>query len=454
MFAGRVIQPETEEQLNRTLEFLTQSMMGAGRNHKWVRNLDTVNKYYKGSVVGVNPGSQGRIILGNWMQRVINGYDNPMDIVRAIRIMSKHDPMYRDAKGYLQPGHATNESRFKIEFKSPTGRQTLNGNDVYTWFHKNGLGGNFVTPLKEDPLKTSRTKVGGVAHKLYEKNLQFGEGRDNAFRLGTFIGALEKFAAKDGTQTLDQLMAKAAREVRRTHIDFGSLTPFERTIMSRMMPFYAAVSRSTPIVYRQMAAAPGRVAVFPKAIQDFSSSFAPQMGQGTDTWGDLTPQYLTRQGAVPVGYYNGMPVMLNQRGDVFDASNQFSGGPLHALGSNTFGMFGPALKIPMELSLNKVFYTGREIHDKNSSHSKAYDYGQYAISQNPITSLVNRLHKQGQQQSDAQVPDSWHFNPMWLNWIGGGFTNVTPGSQSAQLNDLNESTKRLLRKLRQQQQGQ
>lgn len=70
---------------------------------------------------------------------------------------------------------------------------------------------------------------------------------------------------------------EAARRMMRAHVDYGSLTPYERKLRDTVMPFYAYFSRSMREVLRQLAERPG--GRYGQGIRTYEELQEPEEGQ-------------------------------------------------------------------------------------------------------------------------------------------------------------------------------
>lgn len=152
--------------------------------------------------------------------------------------------------------------------------------------------------------------------------------------------------------------AAAAEAVRKYHFDYTDLTPFERNVMRRIMPFYTFTSRNLPNVLTELATSPGKLAAPIRA------------GTGGLARGDeFVPPYLREGVALPIGGApEGFQRYLSSFGLPFEdeairAIGSLGAGQLQrALGSIMGGMT-PALKYPIEVATGTQLNTGRKLSD-------------------------------------------------------------------------------------------
>lgn len=407
---GRMIHSSLVPQYTRAENLLRNR--GNYMGSKWyARALDKSNSLVKKIDVGLNPASTARRVLSFTNQQLINGHFNPQMLQKALAVNLRHHELYRNVDSGSIEGLGAGKF-IKV------GKERIPTNEIFAEASKRGVFGNFVrSEVRNAEEKAGKRLPSKIGNKLLEKSFNANEHVDNTFRMGTFLDAIQK--APKGL-TKDQVYAHAMNEVRKTHLDFSGLTPFERKYMTRIFPFYAAISRSTPIAYRQLLANPGGVAKLPIAQRDFGQSFGDHQNPGA------IPSYLLNNGASPVGFFKGQPVMLDQKNDVTDAYQQFmANNPWKTL-TATSSQATPVIKDPLELLLGKNLFTGAPTHDKPS------DLASYAASQTPLSGIASRMVKEGNPPGGKT---NWPIDPTLLRLAGVGTNVVTPKQQkSAQKN--------------------
>lgn len=155
---------------------------------------------------------------------------------------------------------------------------------------------------------------------------------------------------------------EAAREVLAAHFDYtrAAKTDFEKTIMSRLIPFYTFSRQNIPYQIEQLLQRPGGpTGQLAKAALDAR--------QG----GGFLPDYLGGGLAIPTGgedesgtrrYLTRLDLPPEQ------AFELVRGGP-NWLADSMMGVLGqtnPILKAPVEYATGKQFYTGRDLGDLHS----------------------------------------------------------------------------------------
>lgn len=147
--------------------------------------------------------------------------------------------------------------------------------------------------------------------------------------------------------------AEAAKRVKAAQVDYSgrALTPFEREVMTRVMPFYKFTRGAVPFALRQLWESPGgKLAQTVRATNNLRGTDAltpPEVAEGTsiplgeNAQGD--PRYLTRLGLMhedPLSLAG--QAISNPRGAALELA----------------GMLNPLIKGPAEYTTNQLFFQG------------------------------------------------------------------------------------------------
>jgi hypothetical protein len=168
-------------------------------------------------------------------------------------------------------------------------------------------------------------------------------------RIGEASDDLNRVAAYLAKRRQGLEPAVAAAEVKATHFDYSALTPFERSTMRRVVPFYNWLSNNVPFAVSQLAAEPGgRYAMALRAA-----------GEARGAEPGFLPPYLGEGVALPIG------------GPAEDGTRRFlshTGLPFEDLAQEVnvrgyLGALNPLIKAPLELATNRQFFSGRDLTD-------------------------------------------------------------------------------------------
>lgn len=162
----------------------------------------------------------------------------------------------------------------------------------------------------------------------------------------------------------------AAKAMKRAHVDYSSLSGFEKSVLKRVFPWYSFQSRIFREVLRQLAEQPGgrygQMIQATEAVQD----------EGSDTY---IPTGLRSQFAFPLPVeFGGAPAAGTQRyltdldAPGFDQINMIeTPGTLAGTATGTARQIGlqlhPMLRIPAELMAGKDLFTNRPIGESTST---------------------------------------------------------------------------------------
>ena len=163
---------------------------------------------------------------------------------------------------------------------------------------------------------------------------------------------------------------EAARRMKRAHVDYSSLTPYEKWIRDRIMPFYAYTSRSMAEVVRQMAERPG--GRYAQGLRTYE-----RMQERDD--GEYTPSYLRQNFAAPIPsdfplLGTDTPGMTRYLTDIdlpgYDQLNMIVPGDIGETGQRVAQMAHPAIRTAVEFGTGRDAFTGQDLR-KGSSGSLA-----------------------------------------------------------------------------------
>lgn len=190
--------------------------------------------------------------------------------------------------------------------------------------------------VKTSPLQKVGNAAVGTFNKLTDANFHLGTSIDDIKRYGMYQWAKanpEKIAKTAGIKD------NAAMKVKEAMFDYQDLTPLERTVLKRVMPFYTFTRKNLPFQMQKLALHPQKYANVNKIIQ---GSYA---AGGYDD--QQIPDYLKNSYAV------GNPLAKNELLKTYlpmaDLNNYTT--PLNAAKQIT-SMLTPMLKLPIEVGSN------------------------------------------------------------------------------------------------------
>lgn len=325
------------------------------------------------------------------------------------------------------------------------------------------LGKDFRTPIPGQVLFTNRSgvkftaeQIGAVAHqkgllehaRTIEDIIDLGSNK-SILDIKPFGGKVQKVARgaselqshnarlahfidkviKSRGTDLESIFEQAARRARKWHPTGLDMTPFEKKVLRRVIPFYSWLRKSSPLLIEGLVMNPGK-AVIPSKVYG-----AMQQAQGIETPGrqdpfpvdQMFPDWMRQEGVGPVG--------LPGEGLLAKLSNQQPPGytmagmglnPLTQLvaeirdpGRTVITGMSPAIQIPIELATGKKLFTGEPI---TGSESRPGSFRQYVGEQLPIYgSLQNALGFTpfGSQTKAAAKSGGESRSEALTNWFTG-----------------------------------
>jgi hypothetical protein len=111
-------------------------------------------------------------------------------------------------------------------------------------------------------------------------------GLENNARLAHFMWALDKYGDAE----------IAAQSVKKYLFNYADLTPFERRVMKRAIPFYTFMRKNTALMLTSTAENPGKMSRFAMAQKQLQDE---TKGGPDFLKGNLIPGYITEQGQAP-----------------------------------------------------------------------------------------------------------------------------------------------------------
>lgn len=266
----------------------------------------------------------------------------------------------------------------------------LSAEQVWAAYNHAGLNQGFThADLPHIFSISNRSGVPGAASKTVNTMMALSQGRENYFRLAHFIDRLKRSTKP----TLAQAAEEAAYYVRKFHFDYTDVTPTERAVFARAIPFYKWQRFAVPLMLQTFFAKPGAILNTQRALAAMSA----MQGFGTD------PQtMLPRAEAILPSYFrDAMMLPLYQHGNNLVYFNpglpptqilaQTLGlsaeNPSAAAGKalqNAVSMVNPMALTPIELATGHKVFGGGQIPTGSLA--------QYFAGQTPISNLAfNRI---------------------------------------------------------------
>lgn len=177
----------------------------------------------------------------------------------------------------------------------------------------------------------------------------------HARNIGNYIETQQKSTAMLAAIKKGYSVDEALKLAETAGFDYAKMTPFEKHIMRRIIPFYSFTRKNLELQLKTVLNNPERLALITKA---FRSAGSPQ---GTST-GDINmPDWMREQFSIksdkPSPY--GLPQVISGFGTPIEAATQnLDNGLLGILAT-----FNPLLKVPLESATGKDFFRNRDLKD-------------------------------------------------------------------------------------------
>ena len=302
---------------------------------------DGATNFWKPLVTSLQPSFHVNNFLGNLWNSYLGGMTNPY------RLRDGYDVFLNRLGGVKAGNH-------KLSFEQ-----------LHELGNRNGVigGGFFEVETGRDPFRLARE---GLPKPVSENNIRkvlqgiqaggrkvgtFVEGVNrSALFADQMIKKVEQHAGELTADALEKYAQEAADHVNMYLFDYAhGLSRFENEVMRRIAPFYSWSRFNIPRQIVELIDQPGKFLVF-KHTKDNLVRLNP--------YPDDTPPWLRE--SLPTGAtMDGSPLFFNPRLPLQDISRLAPGDS----GKELLGMLNPFIKLPIELGVNKSFYTGRAIEE-------------------------------------------------------------------------------------------
>jgi len=330
------------------------------------KTLDTVNRYFKPGMVLVKPAFWFRNHTSGQFANMVSGYiENPGDIANYVG-------SYKRARDLRVAG----DQAFREELKV----MGVMGADSTLDANAHILGGQ-GSPLT-DPLPTSALNVGDTSKEVWSRMtaqpsptnpvLAAAAGATSGIRhkAGTWMGTNAKANRIVEYQNRASLYLylkdkgyspeAAAKAVNEVHFDYskGSLAPFERDVMQRVVPFYIFSRFNIPWTIEKLIQHPG--GPLAQTIKAAGRAHSKD---------ELTPDYISETASIPMGQNSeGAGRYLTGFGLGFEDPASFAVPNIKQAGLEALSRTSPVIKGPLEYMTGQSFFQkgphgGRDLED-------------------------------------------------------------------------------------------
>lgn len=342
--------------VNRETAKAIQSVLKASKNPEWLgvigEAMDKFNRMFKGAVTLPFPSFHMRnFVSGQHMNLASEHFRGPADYAAYAKAMKE---------AWKLRSQGTKSHVFKEAVANGMAPDQRALDDVEL------LAGDNIAPPVFNPVQAGKDAIGQAA-KYVADNPQ-----------GTWVGGIDKYIPGRVRQAMNVPMQygsnvaratefmnrvpmylylkgkgltpkQAAAEVNKLQFDYSkSLTPFEKNVTRRMIPFYSFTKNVVPQIMSMLAERPGG-----GVAQTIRASVA---GRDENT---VTPPHIADSAAVPLGELaDGTQRYLSNFGLAPEAALPYLTAPADMRGTalNALSSLTPLAKFPLELATGQTFF--------------------------------------------------------------------------------------------------
>lgn len=301
--------------------------------------FDWVTGLFKGYVTSLFPAFHVRNMIGNEFQLFlkfgVNTYD-PKIQKRAVDIVL---------------GRNLDEKMVAKTGKVWTNREIINAIKKETDFLEEGAFGDTEQLLRG-------IQNGGKWNPFSRENIALQTGR----KVGETLEGQAKLTGIIAGLMEGKTIKEAVKEAEDVLFNYNKITPFERSVMRRLIPFYTFARKNFELQLKALSTTPGRVATQLKFIKGAGETIGEPISE-EDREG-LPPWVVDSLGIKAGANQYGQATYLTGFGlPIEEFLQRFSGdkGIIWNALSSEMAKMNPAIKYPMERATGLDFFRGRPI---------------------------------------------------------------------------------------------
>ena len=339
--------PEVAQRLNRSYQTLTNTE----EISKFLKVYDGAQNWWKMWSLGARPAYHSKNTIGNLWNNYLAGVNTPKPYADAAAFQVK---LAKNNMNGSIAGYKTDELYEAMATRGIFGEGQYSG-DIARNVEDVLKGGSYnpFTLSTRNPILRGGFKVGQTIE-------------DNA-RIALFIDSLNKGKNFD----------EAASQVRKYLFDYGDLSPFERSTLKRLMPFYTWSRKNLPLQLEAIVRHPDKVNKLNLAkeniqfetdvpdiedVPDYIRSAMPIYGAEKFLGEPAVPgtaKAITLQNLIPFSDLTTFTKFL----DTETAAPMTERGKLSSTISTALGGVSPLLKAPVEYMANYDFFRRKNIEE-------------------------------------------------------------------------------------------
>lgn len=342
---------------------------------KIIKLYDGAQNWWKMWSLGARPSYHAKNIVGNIWNSYLGGLDNPIRYGQAATFQVKlgknklDGEMFGRPVGELYDAMATRGVIGEGQYGGDLARKleqniepSILGNIVKAPFNTKSFAELSATVDKElariTPQKIVSATV-GTENPLLKAGFNAGSTIEDNARIALFFDQLSKGKSYD----------EAARHVQKYLFDYGDLSPFERDVLKRVMPFYTWSRKNIPLQLEALVTHPdkiNKINIFKDNIQ--SQANIPDQSEVPDYLTENMPVFLPNaaEGTYSaMGLSNLLPFsdlqVFTKYLNTESAPESIEGGKLSKTASTAMSGVSPLIKAPIEYLTNYDFFRRQNI---------------------------------------------------------------------------------------------
>jgi hypothetical protein len=341
---GLKFEPKVADQLSRSYRALTNSE----EINKFLKVYDGAQNWWKMWSLGARPAYHAKNTIGNLWNNYLGGVTSPKPYGDAAAFQIKV------AKGNLEGKIAGYPTKDLYDAMMTRGI-----------FGEGQYGGDITRRLEEQIQGASKNPFTlSTKNPILQGGFKMGQTIEDNARVALFIDQLNKGSSFD----------QAAKHVRKYLFDYGDVTPFEKDVLKRVMPFYTWSRKNIPLQLEALATQPDKINKLNLAmnnIQQANQVQQPDLSQVPEYVREQAPLYVgsnKEAGTVSVVPLQGLiPTMdiasLTKFMNTETAPEGVSRGKLANAISTVMGGVSPLIKAPLEYLANYDFFRKKTIQE-------------------------------------------------------------------------------------------
>jgi len=341
---GLKFEPKIADQLSRSYRALTNSE----EINKFLKVYDGAQNWWKMWSLGARPAYHAKNTIGNLWNNYLGGVTSPKPYGDAAAFQIKV------AKGNLEgkiAGYPTKELYDSMMTRGI--------------FGEGQYGGDITRRLEEQIQGASKNPFTlSTKNPILQGGFKMGQTIEDNARVALYIDQLNKGASFD----------QAASHVRKYLFDYGDVTPFEKDVLKRVMPFYTWSRKNIPLQLEALATQPDKINKINLAmnnVQQANQVEQPDLAQVPSYIREQSPLYvgsnkeagtvtaIPLQGLIPTFDIAGLTKFMNTE----TAPQGIQKGKLGESLSTVMGGVSPLIKAPLEYLANYDFFRKKTIQE-------------------------------------------------------------------------------------------